>query len=590
MTEVDRDVVVVGSGHNSLVAACYLAKHGLDVEVVERDTVIGGAVSTVERIPGYAMDRGSSVHVLIRYTGIVEELRLAEHGLSYVDLDPWGFAPVATPSGEQRGLHFHVNIDATCESIAQAVGEADAEAYRSFAVDWRRRNEPIFELFQGTPTRRRLGRSLWKAGRGTGRTSFDSAQQFLTSADALLDSHFESESLKGALAWIAAQSGPPPHEAATADLLGWNMVMHGRPPGRALGGSGMLTQALAARLASDGGTLRTGDGVARIVTDAHSGRAHGVVTESGDWISARAVVAGSHIATTLQLLDHSRLPEPVSRHLTEQRRRLRMGSGIGMAVRVAARDLPQYPSAKLDGSTWTAMQFLVSSRAHLRAAYGDFLAGRLPQRPAVLAMTTSAVDPGTAPPGRHNITLWGQWHPYELAGRQDWDAVADRAARDLIAEVEAVAPGFTRSVEDYYVQSPQDLESEMGLLRGNVMHLEMSLDSVFAFRPTPDLSGHRVVGVPGLYLTGASTHPGGGVFGASGRTVASIVRDEWKALGKASRAPRPAKVPQPRHKAGQGHNEAAQPRQKEGVQASLVRSPPGGAAAPDFPSPPGPGR
>ena len=110
---MSRDrVVVVGAGHNGLVAACYLAKAGLQVEVVERDTVVGGAVSTVERFPGYRMDRGSSAHIMIRHTGIVEDLRLDLCGLDYQDLDPWGFAPF----GEQ-GIHFHVDLDRTCTSI-----------------------------------------------------------------------------------------------------------------------------------------------------------------------------------------------------------------------------------------------------------------------------------------------------------------------------------------------------------------------------------------------------------------------------------------------------------------------------------------
>src|SRR5947209_17308651 len=95
-----RDVVIVGSGHNALVAACYLARAGLDVEVVERDTVPGGAVSTVERFPGYQVDRGSSAHIMIRHTGIVEDLDLAGCGLAYLDVDPWGFAPFRTPGGE----------------------------------------------------------------------------------------------------------------------------------------------------------------------------------------------------------------------------------------------------------------------------------------------------------------------------------------------------------------------------------------------------------------------------------------------------------------------------------------------------------
>lgn len=156
-----RDVVVVGSGHNALVAACYLARAGLDVEVVERDTVIGGAVSTVERFPGYRMDRGSSAHIMIRHTGIVEELRLADCGLEYQELDPWGFAPFATAEGGQEAITFSVDLGTTCASIAAVCGQRDADAYERFVTDWADRNARIFGAFQRAPTGASLGRSLW---------------------------------------------------------------------------------------------------------------------------------------------------------------------------------------------------------------------------------------------------------------------------------------------------------------------------------------------------------------------------------------------------------------------------------------------
>ena len=121
---IQRDVVVIGAGHNGLIAACYLAAAGLDVEVVERDEVAGGAVSTVERFPGFSVDRGSSLHLMIRMTGIPEELRLDEVGLRYVDCDPWAFHPVRDAPG--GGITFSVGVDATCASIEAGCGAADA--------------------------------------------------------------------------------------------------------------------------------------------------------------------------------------------------------------------------------------------------------------------------------------------------------------------------------------------------------------------------------------------------------------------------------------------------------------------------------
>lgn len=519
MSDSPRDVVVVGSGHNALVAACYLAKAGRAVTVLEHDTVIGGAVSTVERFPGHRVDRGSSAHVMIRGTGIVEDLELARFGLEYQDLDPWGFAPFPTADGGQEAITFHVDLDTTCASIEGVCGPRDADAYRAFVVDWMGRNELVFAAFAGAPTPGRLARSLWGLGRRTALSGSELGRQFMTSGDALLDSLFVDERLKTALAWFGAQSGPPSHEPATADLVGWAALLHRQAPGHPRGGSGMLTAALAARLRSDGGVVRTGDGVRRVVVE--NGAVAGVLTESGERIAAPVVVAGCHVLTTLGLLG-----DAVPAALAERARRfVRTGNGLGMVVRAVTSDLPRYPAAAEDGSTYRAMQLLAPSRQALGAAYGSFLAARTPDRPPALAMTFSAFDDTLAPPGEHNLTVWGQWHPYELA-EGSWASIAEREGDKLIEAVDRYAPGFADSVRAVHVQTPPDLERELGLVRGNVMHLDMSLDQMFAWRPLPELAGYRVPGVPGLWLTGASTHPGGGVHGASGRTVARLVLAE----------------------------------------------------------------
>src|SRR3954452_14827569 len=195
-----RDVVVIGAGHNGLIAACYLAAAGLDVEVVERDEVPGGAVSTVERFPGFRVDRGSSLHLMIRMTGILEELQLEEMGLRYVDCDPWAFHPV--PGAAGGGITFAVDLDRTCASIEAVCGARDADAYRAFVHDWADRNERIFAAFGAPPTAASLGRALWGTGKGSGLSGLELARQFLTPGDALLDSLFDCEHLKTALSWL----------------------------------------------------------------------------------------------------------------------------------------------------------------------------------------------------------------------------------------------------------------------------------------------------------------------------------------------------------------------------------------------------
>ncbi|MEG8177958.1 NAD(P)/FAD-dependent oxidoreductase [Nocardia terpenica] len=505
-------VLIVGSGHNALVAACYLARAGQAVEVLERDEVLGGAVSTVPRFPGHLVDRGSSAHIMIRHTGIVEELELDRFGLRYIDCDPWGFAPA--PAGTERPpLVFHRDLDRTCASIEAACGAREAQAYRRFVRVWGPRSGRVMRAFAGPPGPGRLLRSFWGLDARGGGSAL--SREFLQSGDALLDSWFDDEPLKAALAWFGAQSGPPMSEPGTAPMVGFAALMHTLPPGRAVGGSGALTTALVARLRSDGGVVSAGDAVTELRRDGDGWR---VRTESGRNLAARTVIAGTHILTTLDLLERGGFDAGV---LADWRRRIRVGPGIGMVVRAATDALPRYPGAAPAESA-RGLQLLVSDRRQLRLAHGAALAGELPPRPVVLAMSFSALDPSIAPPGEHQLSLWAQWHPYRLADGTDWTARADQEADRIVREVDTAAPGFANSIRNRFVQTPADLERELGLRGGNVMHVDMSLDQMFFWRPLPELSGQRVPGAPGLYLTGASTHPGGGVSGASGRTAATL--------------------------------------------------------------------
>jgi phytoene dehydrogenase-like protein len=497
-----RDVVVVGAGHNGLVAACLLAAAGLDVEVVERDTVVGGAVSTVERWPGYRVDRGSSLHVMVRHTRLVEELGLAELGLRYLNVDPWGFLPVpGVPGG---GVLLRHDLDATCDGIAEALGPVAAQGYRRFVRTWGPRQRRLLDLLHTAPTTSALARAAWTLGRGEpAHQRGDIGKAWLATASEVLDD-LGDERLAAGLAWLAGQSGPAPHEPATAGMLGWVALLHDLPPARPVGGSGRLTETLAARLRLSGGQLRLGDGAAAITRT--GGTVDGVLTASGERIRARTVLAACHVQATWKLLGRSHDAA-------------RSCDGTGVALRLATRDLPHYPDAKAEAHH--GMQLLIADRAELVRAHADAAAGRLPDRPAVLVMTPSATDPTLAPPGRHVVTVWAQWHPHDLRG--GWTGEArERTVDGLLDVVEEYAPGFRDGVEHALLQAPPDLERELGLVRGDLMHVAMSVDQMFAARPRPGWSGYRTP-VPGLYLAGASTHPGGGVWGASGRSAARTI-------------------------------------------------------------------
>jgi phytoene dehydrogenase-like protein len=216
-----------------------------------------------------------------------------------------------------------------------------------------------------------------------------------------------------------------------------------------------------------------------------------------------------------------------------------LGNGFGLVVRALTDALPAYPGVSADRSA-PGLQLLCTDRADLAAAHGDWAAGRLPRTPVPLAMSFSATDDTLAPPGRHVVTIWGQWYPYALADGSDWDDLAETEGRRLVDAVDRYAPGFANSVQRLYVQTPLQLERELSLPRGNVMHVEMGLASMFGLRPSPALAGYRVPRLPGLYLSGASTHPGGGVSGNSGRTAARVLLADRRPLARGRAAVRRA--------------------------------------------------
>jgi phytoene dehydrogenase-like protein len=494
--------VIVGAGHNGLVAACYLARAGFDVELVERDTVIGGAVSTVQRWPGVHVDRGSSIHVMVRHTDLVEDFALADFGLVYDDVEPWGVLP--HPDG---ALRFSADLDETCASIEAACGTPDADAYRMFIADWTPPTQAFLDAGSRPPTSRSLGRAAWSLGRRHRGNRAAMVRRFMAPAESLLAETFSDERLRAAIGWWAGQSGPPPHVIGTAPIAGTVAMFHLRRAGRPRGGSGRLSEALAARFVSYGGTLRAGDGAASITTP--STGTCTVVTDSGARLSCRAVLSACHVVETARLVGDDAAASAV-----------RVGHGIGMAVRLLTDALPTY---RVDvAGVHTSMQLLVDSTAQLRSAYGDFLRGEPATDPPMIVMTPSAGDPTLAPAGQHVVTVWAQWHPRQLRNGT-WDDRRDEVADGIVAGVDRWAPGFAGSVIDRFIQTPLDLERELGLLGGNVMHVETELDAMFSLRPLPGWSGYRSPH-PGLYLCGASTHPGGGVWGASGRNAATVVQ------------------------------------------------------------------
>jgi phytoene dehydrogenase-like protein len=560
-----KRIAIIGAGHNALVCACYLAREGHDVTLYERRSRVGGAVNTEELWPGYQVDTCSVMHILIHKTPIIEELALHRFGLEYMQMDPWGFAPF--PDGSH--LLFYRDLDRTCQSIAR-ISERDAEAYRQFVLKWQRFNRPIFELFNQSPT---PGAAVGKIAR---RTALDQVRdrsganphsalrtpqsdmgglellrKVLGNYGKMLDETFTSPQLKAAIAWMAAQSGPPPSELGSGALAGAHSLYHDVGATHPRGGSGMLSQALARCLQHHGGKIRCNAPVKRLLFS--NGRTTGIELDDGERIRAHLVISGAHVQTTLlNLVGRDNLPSGLAPKVAS----LRTGTGTGMTLRCAINELPNYTALpttstepdttphsalRIPHSIYASMQLICPSVDYLQRAYDDAQRGHPAQHPSLVAMTPSAVDPTITPPGKHSLYIWAQYHPYNLANGQSWDDIREREADRLLETLSEYAPNIASSVTHRYIQSPLDIERNLGMLRGNIMHLDMSLDQMFMFRPLPELSSYRTP-IPGLYLTGAGTHPGGGVSGASGRNTASTVLSDlhrphlnWRGLSPRKR-------------------------------------------------------
>lgn len=522
-----RDIVIIGGGHNGLVAAFYLAKAGFKPLVIERREQAGGAAITDEFHPGFRCSTLAHTAGPLR-PEIVRDLQLEKHGLRLIT--PLVGVTALSPDG--RALSLHQDADQAAQEIA-AFSQKDAEKYSAFQVSLGKMGKVIAGALATTPPDidHPSGGDLWsmlKTGRAI--RSLGKKDMFrllrwgpMAVAD-LAAEYFETELLRAVVAargifgtflgpWSAGSSlvlliraAGDPHPAGSAHL--------------AAGGMGALTQAMASAAKAAGAEIRSGVEVIEIrVKD---GSATGVLLSTGEEIAAKAVVSNADPKRTLlKLIDSTHLSPDFVQKLQHYR-----GNGTVAKVNLALSGLPNFTAIKkgstdaLKGRIHIGHEIDYLERAFDESKYGNFS-----RQPYLEAMIPSLTDPTLAPDGKHVMSIYMQYAPYKLKG--DWESQRRELGQTVVKTLAQYAPNLPELILTHQIITPLDLEEKYGLTGGQIFHGDLALDQFFTMRPLLDWARYRTP-IQNLYLCGSGTHPGVGLTGGSGANAAREILKELK--------------------------------------------------------------
>ena len=519
------DAIVIGAGHNGLTAAAYLARAGRSVLVLERRHLVGGAAVTEEIHPGFKFSVCSYVVSLLR-PEIIRELGLAAHGLEILPLDGT-FTPM--PDGDYL---WRVNDHArTFREIARH-SRKDAEVYDEYGramVEMGRFAKDILAMTPPDPFSMKLRelRALGDLGRRfrdlPDRDRYNQLQLLTMSAADFLDQWFETDVLKATMAAsgiIGTFQGVRSPGTAYVLLHHYMGDIDGafRSWGLAKGGTGEVSNAIAAAATAAGAEIRVSAPVKHILVN--GGQATGVVLENGDYHMARVVLSSVDPRVTFQhLVGEDHLPA----EFVEDIRRYKFRGSSGK-VNLALDGLPDFTALPGRGAHLRGAISISPSLDYMERAYDDAKDGRYSREPYVDIVIPSLTDPSIAPPGKHVMSCFVQYAPYELADG-DWDSAREPFGDAIVDTIERHAPGFKDRILFRQVLTPLDIEREFGLSEGNIFQGELSLEQLFFLRPAPGWADYSTP-IGRLYMCGSATHPGGGIMAAPGRNAARRVLED----------------------------------------------------------------